>query len=594
MLQNMKNSMKNNGGQNITVNLFVRIMLAQMAMALVPAVNSIVDSIIAGRYLTEMEISVIRLQIVADTFVSIVYIFTEGGRILICEMMGRGKRKEMSTLISTTTILVTCICTALTLVFTVFATPIAKILGARGECIGLCVDYVSSCALGIVPRILSNLFYCLCLMYGISGVNHIASILGILVNATMDILLTGKLGLGLKGLGLATSLGYWVVLFVLLIVFFAKISNKLERGKIWDGSAIREIIKNGTPIFCLTFGMFVGNYLVNQVILSTGGTPATAAGTVQRLFFLAATIIAAGCGNAYIIVANVLYAMQDKEGFVKLTKTALKYSVILSFILAAFTIIFRQNIVEIYFTTSDKAWSISMKMLLIIPFQGVLLCIYMIFYKLYQVEKRYRFVTCMALFEESTIALFAFPLGKFFSIDGVWAAHIISGIVWILIIWIYSSIENKKPCLSLKEMFLLEKSFPEEKNIFSLNIKSMDDVLRISGNISDFLKGQGYSKRISLHTSLCLEEMAGNIVRHGFEKNGHNSIDINISSRERQLLIFLRDDCRIFDPTERVSSTEPADIFENVGIRLISNIATEMKYINTLGANTLIIQLTDD
>ena len=52
----------------------MRFMLAQMAMALVGTINPIVDSVVAGLCLTELAISVIRLQSVADLFVAVIWI----------------------------------------------------------------------------------------------------------------------------------------------------------------------------------------------------------------------------------------------------------------------------------------------------------------------------------------------------------------------------------------------------------------------------------------------------------------------------------------------------------------------------------------
>ena len=592
MLQRLKSTIKSNTRVDVSKNIFIRFMFAQMAMALVSTVNTTIDGIVAGQFLTELEISVIRLQSVVDLFVAVVYLVTEGSRILLCEYMGKGKRKELSTIISTATILVVSICGTLTLIFNVFAIPVSRMLGATEAAIQPCAEYVSACAWGIIPRILTNLFYSLCLLYSISRINHIAAASGILTNAVLDVLLAGVLKLGVRGLGLASSASYIISLLILLVAYLIRIRPKQERGRIWDGSLIPEIVKNGIPIFSLLFGIFIGTYLVNMVISTQSGTSAIAAATVQRFFFTIGTIIFAGCGNAYIIVANVLYTMQDREAFTGLTKGALRISLILSTILTLLTVIFRQQVTEIFFKPSGEAWTITMSMLLIVPFQAVFYCIYMIFYKMYQIEKRYKFVNFLALIENPGIALCALILGRIFGLKGIWVAHVLMDVICLFIIWVYAGYVNKKPCRSLNEMFLLDKNFGENKIGFSRNITAPDMVQDVSEEVRVFLKKHGYSNRISLQTSLCIEEMAGNIVEHGFD-NKNNMIDINMTCMERRISIFIRDNCVLFDPTQRSASLNEEDPYENIGIRMISNMADEMRYIDALGVNTLIINLDD-
>ena len=52
-------------------------------------------------------------------------------------------------------------------------------------------------------------------------------------------------------------------------------------------------------------------------------------------------------------------------------------------------------------------------------------------------------------------------------------------------------------------------------------------------------------------------------------------------------MIFIRDNCRIFDPTDRISSVNGKDRLESIGIKLIAGIADEMRYIDALGENNM-------
>lgn len=89
-----------------------------------------------------------------------------------------------------------------------------------------------------------------------------------------------------------------------------------------------------------------------------------------------------------------------------------------------------------------------------------------------------------------------------------------------------------------------------------------------------------------------MEEMSKNVVTHGFSKDKKNhSIDIRVVHNEDDVILRLRDNCREFNPSERVRINTINDEGKNIGIKLVYNIATEVTYRNLLGLNVLTIKL---
>ena len=56
---------------------------------------------------------------------------------------------------------------------------------------------------------------------------------------------------------------------------------------------------------------------------------------------------------------------------------------------------------------------------------------------------------------------------------------------------------------------------------------------------------------------------------------------------KESLTIRVRDDCRAFDPKKRIEQFSHDDPTKNVGIRMIAELAEEMKYQNYAGINSL-------
>ena len=88
-----------------------------------------------------------------------------------------------------------------------------------------------------------------------------------------------------------------------------------------------------------------------------------------------------------------------------------------------------------------------------------------------------------------------------------------------------------------------------------------------------------------------MEEMAGNVVTHGFsDPNRKYSVDIRVVFKDGRLTLRIRDNCRSFDPSEHAKTKDNDDV-SNIGIRLVYSIAKEVDYQNLLGLNVLTIRM---
>ena len=90
-----------------------------------------------------------------------------------------------------------------------------------------------------------------------------------------------------------------------------------------------------------------------------------------------------------------------------------------------------------------------------------------------------------------------------------------------------------------------------------------------------------------------MEEMAGNIILHGFTKDTKrtHSVDIRVAHKDDELILRLRDDCPPFDPSDRARLLSEEDRIRNIGIRLVFQIARNVQYQNLLGLNVLTIRI---
>ena len=86
--------------------------------------------------------------------------------------------------------------------------------------------------------------------------------------------------------------------------------------------------------------------------------------------------------------------------------------------------------------------------------------------------------------------------------------------------------------------------------------------------------------------------MAGNVIEHGFSKDKKkHHVHVCLACRPETLILSIKDDCVPFNVEQRAQMMDKDDLSKNIGIRLVSGVASEMHYQNILGLNVLMIRL---
>ena len=131
-----------------------------------------------------------------------------------------------------------------------------------------------------------------------------------------------------------------------------------------------------------------------------------------------------------------------------------------------------------------------------------------------------------------------------------------------------------------------------EKDRMDISVRSLQDVTSVSGKVIGFYKAHGIDARRCYFSGLFLEEMAGNVVSHGFTKDRKDHlVDIRVVRKAEDVILRIKDDCVPFDPKDRLSMLDDADPAKNIGIRMVYNSAADVQYQNILGLNVLTIRI---
>ena len=149
--------------------------------------------------------------------------------------------------------------------------------------------------------------------------------------------------------------------------------------------------------------------------------------------------------------------------------------------------------------------------------------------------------------------------------------------------------KNGSVSLSAQSFLLLKKDFGvEPKNLLEMDIHSLQDVENAAASAESFCRSHGQSEKMCNHIALCIEEMAGNTVQHGFAEGKKNHLSIRVQHKQDRWVLRFRDDCRAFDPVSYVPKDSGKDA---LGIRLVMAMADDIRYTYSLNLNNLTIKL---
>ena len=183
-------------------------------------------------------------------------------------------------------------------------------------------------------------------------------------------------------------------------------------------------------------------------------------------------------------------------------------------------------------------------------------------------------------------------LGLMLGLPGVYVGLLLSGALSLCLVFLIPGLMNRKFPRRLRDLLIQPESFallPSE--CFEATIYSMEDVVKASEQAYKFCIEKGEKKRTAYSFALFIEEMAGNIILHGFDEGKGGRVEVKLILKEGKRMIRLKDNGKPFDPLEWLEKNRPKDPLQNLGIRMVVAWAKAVQHIRTMETNHLIISL---
>lgn len=126
----------------------------------------------------------------------------------------------------------------------------------------------------------------------------------------------------------------------------------------------------------------------------------------------------------------------------------------------------------------------------------------------------------------------------------------------------------------------------------SLNLESsLESLSQIEREVASFGAEHGWPADLLFHVQLVLDELATNVINHGYGASGHN-FQVMIESKPQAVRIEMVDEARPFDPLQDAPNpTTDASVEERevggLGVHIAKQLMDEMEYWREDGKNRL-------
>ena len=569
----------------------------QVLLAMVGSINGIVSSLFASNFVGNDAMTAIGLYAPINSFFLALNTMMMGGSQIICgKHMGRHEISGMQNVFSVNMLISLLVSAAASLVF--FAAGLLDLTGmftsdaAVREYFN---RYLMGMAVGIVPQVIGQQLSGFLSLENKNKLTTVAGIAYILTNLALDYLFVAVLRMEVLGLALATSLGLWVFAGVQGMYYFrGKSVLHLRFHKIrWEESA--EIFRIGAP-GALSYGyQALRGLIVNMLTLSFVGSVGISAFTASNSFLGLFWAIPGGMLAVSRMLISIGVGEEDRESLQNVMRIMFFRYLPLMSVIAALLIAAAVPMTHLYYRDpGDPVFRMTVWGFRILPISMPLSIICMHFVCYAQVSGKKVLMHTLPLVDGVLGA--AIPtalLLPMMGMNGVYWANVVNGIATTVIIVGYAWIRNRRFPKTMAELMVIPKEFGVRlEDRMDITVRSMEEVVCVSCQVQRFCREKGIDARRSYFAALMVEEMAGNIVSHGFRKDRkRHSADLRIAYKNESLILRIKDDCIPFDPNERRKMVDPEDITKNIGIRMVFSLTRDIQYQNILGLNALTIRL---
>ncbi|MED9822890.1 MAG: MATE family efflux transporter [Christensenellales bacterium] len=290
---------------HFTYQRLLRFTLPSIAMMIFTSIYGVVDGLFVSNFVGKTPFAAVNLIMPFLMMLGALgFMFGTGGCALIARQLGEGRQEKANRTFSLLIAVTVVSGVVLAAAGVIFLRPIARLLGAQGELLELCVLYGWVNLLVLPALMLQYEFQSFFIAAEKPQLGLAVTVASGVTNMVLDALFIVGMGWGVAGAAAATAMSQ-IVGGVLPLAYFARKNGSLLRltRPVWDGRALLRTCTNGSSELMSNISMSLVGMLYNVQLMRYAGEDGVAAyGVLMYVnFIFLATFIGYANGSAPVV-----------------------------------------------------------------------------------------------------------------------------------------------------------------------------------------------------------------------------------------------------------------------------------------------------
>ena len=573
--------------------LYWRLLPVLILSCVVISANAFIDSVFAGRFLGTQAMALIGLfGPVSTLFSGLASVFASGAQQLCCSEMGDGNSRRLRQIFNAGLMFLLGSGIFCGVLLFLFRRELAAGLGTRGTMQAELSAYMVGISLGIVGQLLSCYLMPFLQINGHNRLSYLAMAVNLVGNMGFNTLFVAVLSWGLLGMGLATSLSSLFCVGVMLPVFCKKKELAHFDPHCLKVRDLVDIARIGSPVLMFHAGLFIKNYGMNCALLNGSIMDSVAVLTLQGSLCGILGALGFSSGTVVQMLSSFFIGEGDRKSVLEVFAVSMKNGLSLCILAILLLLSCSMPILRLFGLEGGATQAMALRMLRMLCLAILLNLVLTVLVKLLQAAEKLALANAITFLENAFQGVFALLFVGKLGADAAWAANSVATALCLLVVMVYG-LSGGADCWRDPLRFL---HFPTDFGSavdarMTLTICSQELVMDAARGLMEFCKRQGMSERACMTAGVCVEELAGNVVKHGFQNQKSGTVWVLATIQNKTLTLRIRDNCIRFDPKEYLRLSAQDDPSEHIGIRLVAGLAESVEYQNMFGMNMLTIEV---
>ena len=579
----------------LLTELYFRLLPYQVLLLAINAVNGIVDALYASNVIGTSAMSAIGIFGPINIFLSAASLMLVSGSQILYGRYVTTKREKLPELFTVDLLIALGVSLlAMVVLALAVATGLTRLLLSQQPDLQMLNRYILGQLGGIPPLLMGQQLFSFLSLQNQTRRTMVASIACFLSNVVFNHLFIVLFPMGTFGLGLGTALSTWAFFGIQAVYFLREQSELRFSLRTWRREEAAQIVSLGYPGAIARFGEMIRCLIVNYLVLKYVGSVGISSFSASNSLLAIVWAVPFGMAAVCRMLFSISIGEEDRRSLVNTMKITLTKGMLVMVVIVVLLILLAEPLTRLFYRDpADPVYHMTVMGFRLLP-----LCMpwsmISIHFSCYAqtAEKRLMAVLLPTIDGAVGVVLFSALLIPSMKMNGLYIANTCNGMLCAAVVIVDAWLACGHFPRSVEELMAIpERIGVAENERIDISVSSMAEVVTVARQVSDFCLERGVDQRRSYFAGLCMEEMAGNVVEHGFKKDGKNSIDIRVVHKGENVILRIRDNCTAFNPAERASAMELDDMGKNVGIRMVYKIAGDVSYQNLLGLNVLTIRI---